>query len=65
MTLIYNYYEDLLYLGVPASSAAVERMFRIAGHVFQNKRRKLGALFYSTLVFLKLNEELFVKIFLN
>ena len=53
------------YLGVPASSAAVERMFSIAGHVFQTKRRKLGEIFFSTLVFLKLNEELLVKLFLN
>ena len=44
------------YLGVPASSAAVERMFSIAGHVFNTKRRKMGLNLFSTLVFLKLNE---------
>ena len=27
------------YLGVPASSASVERMFSIAGHVFHTQRR--------------------------
>ena len=27
------------YLGVQASSAAVERMFSISGHIFSNKRR--------------------------
>ena len=53
------------YLGVPASSAAVERMFSIAGHVFHTKRRRMGQLLFSALVFLKLNEDLLVKIFLN
>ena len=53
------------YLGVLASSAAVERMFSIAGHVFHTKRRRMGQLLFSALVFLKLNEDLLVKIFLN
>jgi hypothetical protein len=34
------------YLGVPASSAAVERIFSIAGHVFQTKRRKFEEIFF-------------------
>ena len=44
------------YLSVPASSAAVERMFSICGHVFSTKRRKLGVAFFVNLVWLKLNE---------
>ena len=47
------------YLSVPASSAGVERMFSIAGHIFSLKRRKLGVVFFSDLVFLKLNENFF------
>ena len=46
------------YLGVQASSAAVERLFSIAGHIFSLKRRKLTASNFITLVFLKLNESL-------
>ena len=45
------------FLGVPASSAAVERMFSLAGHIFQSKRRKMGDVLFSNLVFLKLNEK--------
>ena len=30
------------FLGVQASSACVERMLRIAGHIFTNKRRRTG-----------------------
>lgn len=48
------------YLGVQASSAAVERMFSIAGHIFQAKRRKMGVDLFSIIVFLKLNEKLFL-----
>jgi hypothetical protein len=44
------------FLGVPASSASVERMFNISGHVFANKRRKTGVRLFQNLVFLKLNE---------
>ena len=44
------------YLSVQASSAAVERMFSIAGHIFSNKRRRLAVKFYSDLVYFKLNE---------
>jgi hypothetical protein len=46
------------YLGVPASSAAVERMFSISGHVFNSKRRRMGVTLFAMLVFLKLNENL-------
>jgi hypothetical protein len=44
------------YLSVQASSAAVERMFSIAGHIFAPKRRKLKTTIYSHLVYVKLNE---------
>jgi hypothetical protein len=44
------------FLGVPASSASVERMFNISGHVFSNKRRRTGVKLFENLVFLKLNE---------
>ena len=53
------------YLGVPASSAAVERMFSIAGHVFHTKRRKMGEILFKTLGFLKLNEDLLVQLFVK
>jgi hypothetical protein len=46
------------YLGVPASSAGVERMFSIAGHIFSVKRRRMGTRLFSELVFLKLNDNL-------
>ena len=42
----------------------VERMFSIAGHVFQSKRRRMGQALFSDLVFLKLNEAFLVKNFL-
>lgn len=45
------------FLGVPASSASVERMFNISGHVFSNKRRRTGVKLFENLVFLKLNEK--------
>ena len=41
------------YLGVQASSAAVERMFSISGHIFSNKRRRLSINFYYDLVYFK------------
>ncbi len=44
------------FMGVPASSASVERMFNISGHVFSNKRRRTGVKLFENLVFLKLNE---------
>ena len=44
------------YLSVPASSAAVERMFSISGHIFSVKRRRLGFKYFCELVYLKLNE---------
>jgi len=51
-------YHTLLYKkGVPASSAAVERMFNISGHIFTNRRRKTGIALFQNLVFLKLNEQ--------
>jgi hypothetical protein len=46
------------YLSIQASSAAVERMFSIAGHIHSLRRRRLGSVFFSDLVFLKLNENL-------
>ena len=46
------------YLGVQASSASVERMFSIAGHIYSLKRRNLKVSNFMTLVFLKLNESL-------
>ena len=39
-----------------ASSACVERMFSIAGHIFTLKRRRLGIQVFMDLVWLKLNE---------
>ena len=44
------------FLAVPASSASVERMFNISGHVFSNKRRRTGFRLFENLVFCKLNE---------
>ena len=46
------------YLSVQASSAACERIFSIAGHIFSLKRRRLCHGLFSDLVFLKLNEDL-------
>ena len=46
-------------LGVPASSAEVERMFSWSGHIFSNKRRKMKPKTFEALVFCKLNESLF------
>ena len=46
------------FLSVQASSAACERMFSIAGHIFSVKRRRLGIKFFMQLLFLKLNEAL-------
>ena len=46
------------YLSVQASSASVERMFSIAGHIFSVKRRRLGIKFFFLLLLLKLNEDL-------
>jgi hypothetical protein len=45
-------------LGVPATSASVERMFSIAGHIFQAKRRRMSDKLFSNLVYCKLNEQL-------
>ena len=45
-------------LAVPASSAGVERMFSIAGHVFSLKRRRMKARIYESLGYCKLNEDL-------
>jgi hypothetical protein len=45
-------------LGVPATSASVERLFNIAGHIYQSKRRRMTPNFYSEYVFCKLNEKL-------
>jgi KRAB domain-containing zinc finger protein len=35
------------FLGVPASSANVERMFSIARHIFSLKRRKIGSCIFA------------------
>ena len=45
-------------LGVPASSSGVEHMFSISGHIYSQKRRRMKALLFQNLVFLKLNETL-------
>ena len=44
------------YLGVPASSASVERMFSISGHILSSKRASMSVRLFAVLVFLKLNE---------
>jgi len=44
------------YLGVQATSASVERMFNISGHIFSEKRRRTSVKLFEMLVFLKLNE---------
>jgi hypothetical protein len=46
------------YLSVQASSAAVERMFSISGNIFSQRRRRMTTDFFTSLVFLKLNEKL-------
>lgn len=45
------------FLAVPATSASVERMFSISGHIFNPKRRKTGIRLFERLVLLKLNEQ--------
>ena len=40
------------YLSIQASSAAVERMFSISGHIFCHKRRRLSVRYFYLLVFL-------------
>ncbi len=45
------------YLDIQVSSAAVESMFSISGQIFNLKRRRLGNVMYSDLVYLKLNED--------
>jgi hypothetical protein len=47
------------YLGAQASSANVERMFSIAGHIFNPKRRNLCPIYFCNLVWLNLNEMFF------
>jgi hypothetical protein len=42
---------------VPATSAPVERIFNLSGHIFSEKRRRLGMKLFERLVFLKLNEK--------
>jgi len=46
-------------LGLPASSAAAERMFSWSGHIFSSKRRNMRASTLAALVYLKLNEDLY------
>jgi hypothetical protein len=36
------------YCGLPESSAAVEHMFSIAGHVYHTKRRKMAEILFKT-----------------
>ncbi len=45
------------YLSVQAAEAGVERMFSLSGHIFSNKRRRLGRKVFAELTYLKLNEE--------
>jgi hypothetical protein len=45
-------------LGVPATSAEVERMFSLSGHILGPKRRTTGVQLFEDLVYLKLNENL-------
>jgi hypothetical protein len=45
-----------IYLGVPASSASVERIFSISGHILSSKRASMSVRLFANLVFLKLNE---------
>ena len=47
------------FLSVQASSASCERMFSIAGHIFQCKMRRMSHCLFCALVFLKLNESLY------
>ena len=37
-------------LSIQASSAAVERMFSISGHIFSNKWRRIGMILFSRLI---------------
>ena len=46
------------YLGVPASAAHVERVFSIAGHIINTKRRRMGVKLFTMLVMLKLNDNI-------
>ena len=46
------------YLGVPAIAAHVERMFSIAGHIINIKRRRMGVKLFTMLVMLKLNDNI-------
>lgn len=46
------------FLGVPASSAQVERAFSLSGHILSVRRRRMGVKLFTDLVTLKLNEEL-------
>ena len=41
------------FLEIPASSAAVERMFSISGHILSCKRTKMSIRLFCLLVFLK------------
>jgi len=43
-------------LGVPASSASVERVFSLSGYINNPKRRRMSATYFAALVFNKLNE---------
>lgn len=43
---------------VPATSANVERMFSVSGHIFSSKRGRIKNSLFESLVFTKLNEQL-------
>ena len=45
------------YLGIPASSAPVERLFSIAGKVFRQDRCRLSNDMFSRLMFIRCNKE--------
>jgi hypothetical protein len=57
------------YLGIQASSAAVEKMFFISGQIFSLKIRRLGEVIFSDQVYLKqrsvIAQKLLLQLLLN